>query len=361
MDQTKFKGHQNQMFKRAFIFFSVVLSLFNLNASARNLPDSGEYKIRLNQVGFYPAASKIAVIASEKGTEFYVQTQAKKTVFKGRLKRSLKPGFSNKYTLIADFSEFNKPGKYIINIPGVGDSYSFNIEPNVHHNVAAGSIKAYYFMRASIPIEEKYAGKWKRAAGHPDDKVLVHASAVTQQRPEGTMISSPKGWYDAGDYNKYIVNSGISTYTLLALYEDFPEYMRTVKLNIPESGNGIPDLLNETLWNLRWMLTMQDSDDGGVYHKLTNIEFDGMIMPDQATKPRFVVMKTTAATLDFAAVMAQASRVFKQFPKLLPRIIRFMPRCCKTGLEMGGDKSEGHLQQRDDTAIQAAGYHRGLW
>ena len=115
-----------------------------------------------------------------------------------------------------------------------------------------------------------------------------------------------------------MVNSGISTSTLLSLYEDFPGYMKTVKLNIPESGNHIPDILNEVLWNLRWMLTMQDPNDGGVYHKLTNAVFDKMVMPAQAVTPRFVVQKGTAATLDFAAVMAQAGRLFKQFPKELP-------------------------------------------
>ena len=81
---------------------------------------------------------------------------------------------------------------------------------------------------------------------------------------------------------------------------------------------ALPDLLNETLWNLRWMLTMQDPNDGGVYHKLTNAAFDKMVMPDKATTPRYVVQKSTAATLDFAAVMAQSARIFKQFPKELP-------------------------------------------
>src|SRR5471030_2498462 len=173
-------------------------------------------------------------------------------------------------------------------------------------------------MRASLALNEKYAGKWARAEGHPDTTVLIHPSAASEKRPAGTRISSPRGWYDAGDYNKYIVNSGISTSTLLSLYEDFPAYMKTVKLNIPESGNGIPDILNEILWNLRWMLTMQDLNDGGVYHKLTNAAFDKFEMPDKATAPRYVVQKGTAATLDFAAVMAQASRIFKKFPKELP-------------------------------------------
>jgi endoglucanase len=306
------------MFKKAFFLFFAACLLFCTTAWCHSIVDSSDLKIRLNQIGFYPDAKKIAIVLSDKESSFSVQELNKKTVFSGRLVKSLQPDFAGNYTWIANFSKFNKPGKYVLNIAGFGNSYPFTISNSVHREVAAASIKAYYFMRASIPLQEKYAGKWSRAEGHPDDKVLVHASAVSDGRPEGTVISSPRGWYDAGDYNKYIVNSGISTYTLLSLYEDFPDYVKTVKLNIPESGNGIPDLLDETLWNIRWMLTMQDPNDGGVYHKLTNAVFDKMEMPDQATATRYVVQKSTAATLDFAAVMAQSARIFKQFPKELP-------------------------------------------
>lgn len=279
---------------------------------------TGDANIRLNQTGFYPNGAKIAVITHAKAGKFSIQTGNKKTVFTGELKQSLQPALSGKYTFIADFSAFSKPGKYIVYIPETGYSYPFVIQPSVLKPVADASIKAFYFQRASITLDEKYAGKWHRAAGHPDDKVLVHSSAASDKRPAGTVISSPRGWYDAGDYNKYIVNSGISTATLLSLYEDFPAYMKTVQLNIPESGNQLPDVLDEILWNLRWMLTMQDPNDGGVYHKLTNANFDKMVMPDKADPVRYVVQKSTAATLDFAAVMAQASRVFKKFPNQVP-------------------------------------------
>ena len=95
----------------------------------------------------------------------------------------------------------------------------------------------------------------QRAAGHPDTAVYIHASAATTERPEGTIIASPLGWYDAGDYNKYIVNSGITVATLLSLYEDFPYESKAFHVNIPESGNTLPDVLDEALFNLRWMLS----------------------------------------------------------------------------------------------------------
>src|SRR5665213_781307 len=279
---------------------------------------NGEGNIRLNQTGFYPGGPKTAIILTGNATEFNIQTPTKRAVFTGTLKRSVKPDFAGNQTLIADFSTFHTPGKYILYVPGVGYSYLFSIKKSVHREVATAGIKAFYFMRASSPLLERYAGKWARAEGHPDTSVLIHPSAASDKRPEGAKISAPRGWYDAGDYNIYIVNSGISTSTLLSLYEDFPAYMQTVKLNIPESGDGIPDILNEVLWNLRWMLTMQDPNDGGVYHKLTNAAFDKFEMPGQDKTPRYVVQKGTAATLDFAAVMAQASRIFRKFPKQLP-------------------------------------------
>ena len=275
--------------------------------------------IRINQVGFYPNATKLAVWVGNQYENFYLfDAISKDTVFKGKLSTQRVNAISQKTTQIADFSTFTKSGKYFLGITEVGVSYTFEIKTNVHIEAAKASLKAFYFQRASTALPEKYAGKWHREAGHPDNKVLIHASAATSKRPEGMLISSPKGWYDAGDYNKYIVNSGITMATLLSLYEDYPVFFKTFEANIPESGNNIPDLLDETLWNLRWMLTMQDPNDGGVYHKLTNPSFDGMLMPEKATKLRYLIQKNTIATLDFAAVMAQASRIFKDYKKELP-------------------------------------------
>ena len=274
--------------------------------------------IRLNQVGFYPNETKVAIVLTGKPHPFVVVNQKNQQVLAGTLKPSARPALSGHTTYAANFSALQKPGQYTLKISGLSASCPVTIQPRVHSRAAAASIKAFYYQRVSIPLLPQYAGKWSRPMGHPDNQVLIHPSAATAQRPAETIISSPRGWYDAGDYNKYVVNSGISMGTLLSLYEDFPAYMKTVSLNIPESNNQLPDLLDEALWNLRWMLTMQDPNDGGVYHKLTNAAFDGMIMPDKAATPRYVVQKGTAATLDFAAVMAQASRIFKGYDKQLP-------------------------------------------
>lgn len=276
--------------------------------------------IHLNQSGFYINAPKIAVITGKmEASEFYIlRVSTNDTVFKAALSDSIKPMYSSAATRIADFSAFNKPGKYTLYVSGVGNSYPFSINNNAQHAVAVASIKGFYYQRVSMPLETQYAGKWARPAGHPDIEVLIHPSAASAQRPAGTSISSPGGWYDAGDYNKYIVNSGITMGTLLSAYEDFSNYFDTLRTNIPESNDKVPDLLNEVLYNLRWMLTMQDPNDGGVYNKCTNAEFDGMVMPGVTKLPRYVVAKGTAAALDFAAVMAQSARIFRRFKKQLP-------------------------------------------
>lgn len=275
--------------------------------------------IRLNQVGFYPNSSKIAVLAKDITGKFMITSpDLSQTFFTGELSGPHKSGYSPSVTRIADFSGFNKPGTYVVYVPEVGFSYQFEIKPEVNKQLGIAALKSYYFQRMSTPLAYEYAGLWSRPAGHPDNKVLVHASAATAQRPEGTEISCPKGWYDAGDYNKYIVNSGITMGTMFSLYEEYPDYCKSINVNIPESGNKIPDLLDELLWNLRWMLTMQDPNDGGVYHKLTNPNFDDFVVPADARNPRYVVQKSTPATLDFAAVTAQAARIFKQFANELP-------------------------------------------
>ena len=221
-------------------------------------------RIRLNQLGFYPNAPKVAVVTLEHGEGFYITTpDFADTLFTGNLSEFIESPFSDIRTRIADFSEFTDTGSYKISVNGLY-SRTFKIQPKVHEDLANAAIKAFYFQRASTPLLEKHAGRWNKPSGHPDDQVKVHSSAASTSRPAGTIISSPGGWYDAGDYNKYIVNSGITTGTLLSLYEDFPEYVESQDLNIPESDNNVPDLLDETLYNIRWMLTMQDPEDGGV-------------------------------------------------------------------------------------------------
>jgi endoglucanase len=311
--------------------------------------------IQVNQIGFPPAAAKWAAVPATDATAFtVVDTGTGREVLRGTLGAATRWEPAKESVRLADFSSLKAPGTYRLHVDGLADSPPFVVAPDAYAALNAGAIRAYYFNRAGIELEPKYAGAWARPAGHPDTKVLVHSSAAGPGRAEGTVISSPKGWYDAGDYNKYIVNSGITVYTLLAAYEHYPEFFKRQTLNIPESGDGLPDVLNEALWNLDWMLTMQDPADGGVYHKLTNKGFDGMVMPHQATGERYVVQKTTAAALDFAAVMATASRVFSAFEAQRPGLAARMRNAALAAWAWAGKHPNVTYQQPPD--VHTGGY-----
>ena len=239
---------------------------------------AGDGQIKLDQIGYLPGSAKVAVVPNGDGAAFAIVKAGSDTVvMRGTLGAAAAYAPAAETVRLANFSDLAAPGRYQLRVAGLPDSAPFTVGADAYQALNAAAIKAYYLNRAGIALPEKHAGIFARKAGHPDTHILIHESAASAARPAGTVISSPKGWYDAGDYNKYIVNSGITTYTLLAAYEDFPEFYKAQNLNIPESGNGIPDLLNEVLWNLDWMLTMQDPADGGVYHKLTDKSFDGMV------------------------------------------------------------------------------------
>lgn len=86
-----------------------------------------------------------------------------------------------------------------------GASVTFLIKDSILSPLADAALKSFYYQRTAMPIEEQYAGQWHRMAGHPENHVLIYPSCASPDRPAGTIVSSSKGWYDAGDYNKYIV------------------------------------------------------------------------------------------------------------------------------------------------------------
>ena len=262
---------------------------------------SASAQIRLNQVGMSPNQEKTATIegAVDVGSVKIVDASGKAVGVQPKFLRIAKSPWSGKERTVVDFSALTKPGKY--SMKSGKFSASFTIQPQALQELTKASIKAFYLIRSGMAIDAKYAGQFARPLGHPDTQVKVHPSAASESRPAGTVISSPWGWYDAGDYNKYIVNSAFSIGIMLDSYEMNKAKFDAIKVNIPESNNQTTDLLDELMYNLKWMLTMQDPADGGVYHKLTTPNFEGFIMPTDCKQQRYVVQKSTTATLDFAA------------------------------------------------------------
>lgn len=297
------------------ILYVIGIGLAALSASCARQDEATKQTIRFDQCGYMLGHPKMAFIERPEAQQFSIIDEKDKVVFEGQIPAEAFWAEANENVAKLDFSQLDVAGNYRIVVDDV-TSDPFAITENPYQNLAKDVVRAYYYNRSATAIDEAHGGKWVRAAGHPDTKVMVHASAASDNRPEGTIISSPGGWYDAGDYNKYIVNSGISTYTLLLVASMYNSMASQVELNIPESGNSLPDLIDETIYNLRWMLTMQDPNDGGVYHKLTSLNFEDFIRPDECKKQRYVVTKTTSAALDLAATGAFAYRTLKCYPEL---------------------------------------------
>ena len=290
------------------IFVIVISTLVLIGCTKQPSP------IRLNQLGFAPDQEKTATIVLDDSYTVFILNEAGDTVWSDEVSETMRNPISGKICRIVDFSDLQDPGEYTLSVNQKSKiiNHKFEITNRPYKELTRSALRAFYHQRASMATEEPYAEGYARPAGHPDDHVLVHASAATAERPEGTVISCPGGWYDAGDYNKYIVNSSFTMGVWLMTYELNKAYFDTLNLNIPESNDQCPDMLSEAMYNLRWMMTMQDMD-GGVYHKLTTPNFEKFIRPDQCKQPRYVVMKTTAAALDFAATMALAARVYAPY------------------------------------------------
>ncbi len=268
-----------------------------------------EVQLRRNQVGCYPGQEKVIVVeGSASVNKLRVTTPEGKDLKPKSVRRAQSP-FSDKRRLVVDLGSLSATGDYSVRLGR--QSCVLHVSERPYHDIAVAALRLFYLIRSGVAID--HGGAYNRPLGHPDTKVLVHNSASSPLRPEGTVISSPYGWYDAGDYNKYVVNSAFSIGLMFAAYEQQRDYFASLTTDIPESGNQTPDLLDEMMFNLQWLFSMQDPYDGGVYHKLTTPNFEGFVMPADCHQQRYVVAKSVTASLDFSAVMADAARLFEPF------------------------------------------------
>ena len=270
--------------------------------------------IRINQVAFYPSQEKTLTLEPSNDSqkiEIYRYGTGEK-VWEGEALRTATSPWSGKERKVFDFSEITEPGTYTVK---AGDeSMNFTIDEHAYAELADEALLGFYHQRSGMDLDSTIAGQWARKGGHPDTEVLIHASAASESRPEGTIISSPKGWYDAGDYNKYVVNSGYSMGLMAEAFLMFPDVHDWDSLeDYFEYCRNTQDIYNplfeELLYNEEWMWTMQDPEDGGVYHKLTTPNFEGFITPTECHQQRYVVQKSVTAALDFAGALCSMAEL----------------------------------------------------
>jgi endoglucanase len=296
--------------------------LFQARASDSGAAGTAGLAIKVDQVGYPVDGPKVALVDASAQAFVLKRSSDGVVVFHGRLTPAELDANSGDKVQAADFSSFRQPGKYYLEVPGVGRSWNFEVAKNVYQRAYSLAMLGFYGQRCGTAVDlgPEFPG-YSHPACHQHGEFHSSSGAKGERDNVG-------GWHDAGDYGRYMVNSGVSTGTLLWAWELFGQKLKGISLHIPETGNGTPDILNEARWNLDWMLKMQD-DDGGAWHKQTSEHFSGFVAPQDDTLPSEVIgtgsapFKSTCATADLAAVGAIAARVYKPFdPKFAEQALQ---------------------------------------
>lgn len=216
-----------------------------------------------------------------------------------------------------DFSDVTQPGRYAVaDIEKGIRSPAFSIGDDVYRDVMKHAVRAFYYQRAGFEKKAEHAGKgWADKASHLGPGQDSQARPWHNGRPNaavapGAIKDLHGGWYDAGDYNKYTSWTASYILILLRAFEENPQAFRD-DYGIPESGNDIPDLLDEVKWGLDWLVRMQNAD-GSV---LSVQSLASASPPSAARDPSYYGPSTTGASLRTAAAFAYASKIFSSRPE----------------------------------------------
>lgn len=214
-----------------------------------------------------------------------------------------------------DFSSFNDVGSYYIFDPTTNHrSAIFEINTNPYAAVIQAATKMFYYNRCNAPKEEPYAqSNWVDIDNFTQDVAV--RSALDQDNP-ATSRDLTGGWFDAGDYNKYVTFTHNTIHQLLTSYENNPNVFGD-NWNLPESNNNVPDLLDEIKWELDWLYKMINSD-GSVILKMGSLEYDinDLAPPSNNFAPRYYTPTCSSASLSVASSHAHAAKVYAEIPEL---------------------------------------------
>lgn len=268
--------------------------------------------IYVNQVGYLTNASKKAISTAPCNFQL-IRTSDQHCVYDGVTTSFGMDSSAGESVYILDFSEVTAAGSYYL-LSGVDfKSPVFSIGDHVYQDLKNDMLKALYYQRCGCALTEEYAGIYTHAACHTAPAVFL--ADYLSKTPNPVSFDMTGGWHDAGDFGRYTSPAAVAVAHLLYAYTLFPGgFWETI--NIPESGNGMPDVLNECLYEINWLFKMQ-APDGGTYHKLTSFTHADFEMPEEDKLPFLIYPVSSMATADFAAMMALVSRVYAPFDKLL--------------------------------------------
>ncbi|MET9117357.1 glycoside hydrolase family 9 protein [Streptomyces longwoodensis] len=292
-------------------------------------PDTGP-RVRVNQVAYLPAGPKNATLVTDATARLPWQLRDAKgaTVARGLTVPRGVDASSGQNVHSIDFGSYRGHGTGYTLVADGGTSHPFDIDAAAYRRLRLDSVKYYYTQRSGIAIRDDLRPGYGRAAGHLDVAPnLGDGKVPCQPGVCDYTLDVTGGWYDAGDHGKYVVNGGIATWELLSTYErsllartGHPAALGDGTLALPESGNKVPDVLDEARWELEFLLKMQVPAGqplaGMAHHKVHDEQWTGLpLLPSQDPQKRELHPPTTAATLNLAATAAQAARLYRPYDK----------------------------------------------
>lgn len=271
-------------------------------------------EVKVCQVGYLVDETKIAVLTAEPKGQIVVRKsdnhEIVASVSAGTASFDSDSGDTVRWI---DFTKVSIPGRYYLDVDGVGRSFDFRVGDDVFIHTLQMSMLFYTGQRCGTEV--KLGGDFAHFHHAECHKAEAHFDPSTGRTGTRSIVG---GWHDAGDFGRYTINSGIAMGTLLWAYELNAEKLRDFELMVPESTSSLPPMLAEIRWNLDWMLQMQE-ESGGVWHKETTAKFPGSIVPESDNAPMLIIGSgkspylTTQATGDLVAVASIAARVYRPF------------------------------------------------
>lgn len=289
--------------------FALMLSSFTHAQTTSDVTDRS-LKLLVNQLGYLPSIKKVALLTSEKqrhtGSWKLINTQSKEAIAEGELAAGRMDMHTGFYTHRIDFSNIKEPGTYQLEFQDA-QSVEFDIAQKPYAELIKGLLRSYYLQRCGAAINDPISGM-KREICHLHDGMIAHDDGVHKK---GDTLKGIGGWHDAGDYGKYVGPTAVVLLELLSRYERNEVVLSELDLEIPESSNKLPDILDEMKIGLDWMLAMQRKD-GAVYRKLSGAKWPPLVAPEKDDQTRYLYGISSPETGKAIASWALASRIYKK-------------------------------------------------
>ncbi|MDP4176955.1 MAG: glycoside hydrolase family 9 protein [Bacillota bacterium] len=310
--------------------------------------------IRVNQVGYYPSLEKTATLVTNStdpvpwqlhNSAGTVVATGTSKIYKDSVTGTNVDKASGDKVQIIDFSSYKTVGKgYYLTVDSkyidptliasttvagatLAKSMPFDIGMDIYTQLKKDSINYFYQNRSGIDITMPYCVRTDLARVEGIKDIALKNVPDSGYTGDNDTYNVEKGWFDAGDHGKYVVNGGISVWTLMNEYEralNSTDKTLVTKapfadgtMNIPENANKIPDILDETRWEIEFMLGMQIPDGtyaGMVHHSAHDVSWTALCTrPDEDYQTRYVYPPSTQATLNLAASAAEAARLWKNY------------------------------------------------